>query len=88
MNDEKNLFPFKPVTSEAVLKTVYSLKNNKRSSSCTIAVKILKVFSGSLLRYLTGVINPLDKENYHPISLLSHTSKIYKKYFSTKSMTT
>ena len=32
MNDEKNLFSFKPVTSEEVLKTIYSLlKNNKRS---------------------------------------------------------
>ena len=32
--------------------------------------------------------DPLVKENYRPISLLSHTSKIYKKHFSTKSMTT
>ena len=30
INDEKNLFSFKPVTSEEVLKTIYSLKNNKR----------------------------------------------------------
>ena len=31
MNEEKNLFSFKPVTSEEVLKTIYSLKNNKGS---------------------------------------------------------
>ena len=32
MNDEKNLFSFKPVvTSEEVLKTIYSLKSNKGS---------------------------------------------------------
>ena len=104
MNGEKNLFSFKPVTSEEVLKTIYTLKNNKGSLSYTIPVKILKTFSGSFLPYLTGVINhsittssfpdelklaevisafkkddPLDKENYRPISLLSHTSKIYEK---------
>ena len=28
MNDEKNLFSFKPVTSEVVLKTIYSLQSN------------------------------------------------------------
>ena len=69
MNDEKNLFPFKSVTSEAVLQTVYSLKNNKRSSSYTVAVKILKVFSGSLLPYLTGIIN-------HSIAISSFMSMI------------
>ena len=104
MNGKKNLFSFKPVTSEEVLKTIYTLKNNKGSLSYTIPVKILKTFSGSFLPYLTGVINhsittssfpdelklaevisafkkddPLDKENYRPISLLSHTSKIYEK---------
>ena len=104
MNGEKNLFSFKPVTSEEVLKTIYTLKNNKGSLSYTIPVKILKTFSGSFLPYLTGVINHsiatssfpdeiklaevisafkkddlLDKENYCPISLLSHTSKRYKK---------
>ena len=108
-NGKKNLFSFKPVTSEEVLKTIYALKNNKGSLSYTIPVKILKTFSGSLLPYLTGVINhsittssfpdelkrakvisafkkdyPLNKENYRPIFLLSHTSKIYEKYFSTK----
>ena len=104
MNGEKNLFSFKPVTSEEVLKTIYALKNNKGSLSYTIPVKILKTFSESLLPYLTGVINhsittssfpdelkraevisafkkdyPLDKENYRPIFLLSHTSKIYER---------
>ena len=99
MNGEKNLFSFKPVTSEEVLKTIYTLKN-KGSLSYTIPVKILKTFSGSFLPYFTGVINhsittssfpddlklvevisafkkddPLDKENYRRISLLSHTSK-------------
>ena len=29
MNDEKNLFSFKPVAYEEVLKTIYSLKNNR-----------------------------------------------------------
>ena len=57
MNGKKNLFSFKPVTSEEVLKTIYTLKNNKESLSYTIAVKILKTFSGLLLPYLTGVIN-------------------------------
>ena len=57
MNGKKNLFSFKPVTSEEVLKILYSLKSNKRSLSCTILVKILKMFSGSILPYLTGVIN-------------------------------
>ena len=33
MNGEKNLFSFKPVTSEEVLKTIYILKNNKGSLS-------------------------------------------------------
>ena len=31
MNIEKNLFSLKPVTFEEVLKTIYSLKNNKGS---------------------------------------------------------
>ena len=42
MNVEKNFFSFKPVTSEEVFKTIYSLKNNKRSLSYTIPLKILK----------------------------------------------
>ena len=33
MNNEKNLFSFKPITSEEVLKTIYSLKNDKVSLS-------------------------------------------------------
>ena len=53
MNDKKNLFSFKPVTSEEVLKTIYSLKNSKGSLNYTIPVKILKTFSGSFLPYLT-----------------------------------
>ena len=57
MNGVNNLFSFKPVTSEEVLKTIYSLKNNKRSSGYTTSVKILRMFSGSVLPYLTGVIN-------------------------------
>ena len=97
INGEKNLFSFKLVTSEELLKTIYSLKNNK-GLSYTIPVKILKMFSWSFLLHLTGVINHsitrssfpdklklaevmsavmkddlLDKENYRPISLLSHT---------------
>ena len=113
MNDGRTLFSFKPGTSEEVFKTVYSLKSNKRSLSYTVSVKILKIFSGSFLPYLKGVINysiatssfpdklklaeiisafkkddPLDKENYRPISFLSHTSKIYEKILSTKSITT
>ena len=104
MNGEKTLFSFKPVTSEEVLKTIYSLKNNKGSLSYTVPVKILKTYSGAFLPYLRGVTNhsittssfpdelklagvisafkkddPLDKENYCPKSLLSHTSKIYEK---------
>ena len=114
INDEKNLFSFKPVLSKEVLETIYSLKNNKVSLSYTIPVKILKMFSGLFLPYLAGVINhsiatssfpdelklvdvmsafkkddPLDKEIYCSISLLSHTSDIYEFFFfSTKSMTT
>ena len=57
MNGEKNLFSFKPVTSEEVLKTIYTLKNNKGSWSYTILAKILKTFSGPFLPYLTRVIN-------------------------------
>ena len=45
MNGEKNLFSFKPVTSEEVLKTIYTLKNNKGSLSYTIPVKILKTLN-------------------------------------------
>ena len=33
MNNEKNLFSFKPIASEEVLKTIYSLKNDKVSLS-------------------------------------------------------
>ena len=54
---KKKLFSFKPVTSEEVLKTIYSLKNNKGSLSYTIPVKILKMFSESFLPFLTGIIN-------------------------------
>ena len=104
MNGEKNLFSFKLVASEEVLKTIYTLKNIKGSLSYPIPVKILKMFSGSFLPCLTGVLNhsittssfpdelklkevisafkkddPLDKENYRPISLLSHNSKTYEK---------
>ena len=51
MNGEKNLFSFKPVTSEELLKTIYALKNNKGSLSYPIPVKILKTFSGLFLPY-------------------------------------
>ena len=47
MNDKKNLFSFKHVMSEEVLKTIYSLKNKTGSLSYAIPVKILKIFSGS-----------------------------------------
>ena len=57
MKDEKNLFSFKLATSEEGLKTIYSLKSNKRLLSYTIPVKILKKFSGSFLTCLTEVIN-------------------------------
>ena len=53
MNDEKNLFSWKPVTSEEVLKTIYSLKNDKGSLSYTVQVKILKILSESFLPHLT-----------------------------------
>ena len=46
MSDEKNLFSFKPVMSEEVLKTIHSLKKNIGSLSFTISVKIIKTFSG------------------------------------------
>ena len=49
MNDEKNLFSFKPVMSGEVLKTIYSLKNSQGSLSYTIPVKILKTISGAFL---------------------------------------
>ena len=32
--------------------------------------------------------DPVDKENYSPISSLSHTSKTFENYFLTKSMAT
>ena len=57
MNDEKNLFSFKPVTSEVVVKTIYCLKGNKGSLSYIIPVKIRKILSGSFLPYLAGLIN-------------------------------
>ena len=43
MNDKNNLFSFKHVMSEEVLKTIYSLKNNKGSLSYTIPVKYINV---------------------------------------------
>ena len=107
MNGKKNLFSSKLVTSEEILKTIYSLKSNKVSLSYTTPVKIVKMFSGSFLPNFTGVINhsiatssfpdelklaevmsafkkddPLDKENYRPISLLSHTSILFEKILS------
>ena len=51
------VFSFKPFSSEEVLKSTCSLKNNKWSSSDTIPAKILKVFSRSFLPYLAGIIN-------------------------------
>ena len=56
MNDEKGLFSFKPATSEELLRTIYSLEN-KGPLSYTIPVKMLKMFSGLFLPYLTGVVN-------------------------------
>ena len=53
MNGEKNLFSFKPATSEEVLKTICTLKSNKGSLNYTIPGKILKTFSGSFLPYVT-----------------------------------
>ena len=57
MSGEKNLFSFKSVTSDKTLKTITSLKNNKGSLRYFILVKIIKVFSKSLLPCLAGVIN-------------------------------
>ena len=80
MNDEKNLFSFKPVTSEEVLKTIYTLKNNKGSLSYTIPVKILKMFSGSFLLYLTGVINHSIITSSFPDELkLTEVTSVFKK---------
>ena len=67
MNYEKNLFSFKPVISDEVLKTICSLKNNKGSLSYTLPVKIITMFSGLFLPYLTGVTD-------HSIAIFSfHT---------------
>ena len=38
INGENNLFSFKPVTSEEVLKTIYTLKNNKGSLAVTDSI--------------------------------------------------
>ena len=80
MNGEKNLFSFKPITSEEVLKTIYSLKNNKGSLSYTIPVKLLKMFSGSFLPYLTGVINHSISTSSFPDELkLAKVLSAFKK---------
>ena len=68
MNDEKNLFSFKPFTSEEVLKTIHSLKNSKGSLSYTFPVKILKMFRDSFLPYLTGVNHSITN-NHNPYLL-------------------
>ena len=56
MNGKTNLLSFKPNMSGEVIKSIYSVGNNRGSSSYTITVKILEMFSG-FLPYLTGVIN-------------------------------
>ena len=79
-NGKKNLFSFKPVTSEEVLKTIYTIKNNKRSLSYTIPVKILKTFSGLFLPYVTGVINHFITTSSFPDELkLTEVISAFKK---------
>ena len=53
MNGENNLFSFNPLMSEEVVKTIYSLKKDHYD----VTLYQLKLFSGSFLPYLTGVIN-------------------------------
>ena len=48
MNGKTNLLSFKPNMSGEVIKSIYSLGNNRGSSSYTITVKILEMFSGCL----------------------------------------
>ena len=57
MNDKNNLFLLKPLMLEKFIKTNCPLKNNKGSLSYIIPIKALKMFSGSLLPYLTLGIN-------------------------------
>ena len=57
MNDGKNLFSFKPDTTAEVLKSSYSLENNKRLLTYTVPVKMLKMFGGPFLTYVIEVIN-------------------------------
>ena len=68
------------VTSEELLKTIYSLKNNKRSLSSTIPVKILKMFSRSILTYLTGDLNHSIATSFFPDELkLAEVMSAFKK---------
>ena len=80
MNDEKNLFSFKPATSEEVLKIIYFLENNKGSLSYTIPVKMLKMFSESFSPYLKGVINHSIVTSSFPDELkLAEVMSAFKK---------
>ena len=65
----KNLLSLKPVTSEEVLKIIYSLNNSKGSLSYAIPVEVLKMFSWSFLPYFTVVIN-------HSIATFSFPHKL------------
>ena len=96
------LKPTETETNELTLSEI--LDRYKDHQSIAKIRSQIKMFSGSFLPYLAGVINhsidtfsflnelklagvvsafkkddPLDKENYRPISLLSHTTKIYGK---------
>ena len=65
---------------EKVLKTICSLNNKKGSLSYIILVKILKMFNGSYLPYLTGPINhSIDTSSFPDKLKLAEVLSAFKK---------
>ena len=74
INDENNLFSFKPVTCKEEPKTNCPQKNRKISLSCTVPVKIFELFRSftSFQKIWSVWLSKLSTN-----SLLSHTIKMF-----------